>query len=934
MKRFFLFGVALISAVALYAQQPQALPNDPAVKVGRLENGLTYYIRHNDKPAQRCEFYLATNAGAINEAPGQDGLAHFLEHMCFNGLKNLPGKQMLEYLQSIGCSFGGNINAGTGVETTQYMLNNVPVIRDGIIDTCLLIMHDYSHFVLMEASEIESERGVILEEKRTRNTAQWRMFEQSAPYYYGGTKYATCNLIGSENTLKTFQREALVDFYTTWYRPDKQAVIVVGDIDPEQIEAKLKKLFADIPAAENPKQLEPMPIPDNEEPVIGVLTDPENSGNSVTFLWRRPSIPEIYNNTDQVFVLNIANDIFELVMDERFEEITSKPDAPFMYAGLGNGNLIESTDAMMGQVSFKNGQDVEAIKAFLTEVERIKRYGITPAEYQRAKDNLISRLEKAAQGASSRKNPEFIRPLIANFFDNQPYLEPQIKLDYAKLVCDQINEQIVSQMMASYITDKNLCVVLTGPSSVEHPTKEQILDLIKASRTEEVAAPKAEVANVALLDATLLKGSKIKKSKETVAGATEWTLANGVQVIFLPTEYKKDEVKVRLELQGGKSLIADEDLYSFEENILSLFKRNSGLAGFTKSELSKILAGKVASANFWLESTSHGISTSSTPKDLETALQLLYLTFTQPRMDADEYGIGINQIKSILPNLEKDPSFQLQKRVPKDVYGDTPRMFTISEEVVAKANIATYEKVYKQLFKDAAGAKVYVVGNVSAETLKPLVEKYIGSLPKGKKALSWKDDGVRARKGEYRDFFTTPMENPKASVVQIYTAYLPATVENKVLFSATKYIIDMVYTDVLREQEGGTYGASVIGDFTTRPYEGIDMEVIFDTNVDQAASLEALAKKGMKELAENGPSDEFFTRTVELFKNTFVQNRINNNYWMGVLNTYYEYGYNKDIESEKVVNELTKEKIAEFARKILEQGNLIEIEMKPEAAAK
>lgn len=934
MKKLFLLCAALICATALQAQQPQALPNDPNVKVGKLENGLTYYIRHNDKPAQRCEFYLATNAGAINEGPGQDGLAHFLEHMCFNGLKNLPGKQMLEYLQSIGCTFGGNINAGTGVETTQYMLNNVPVIREGIIDTCLLIMHDYSHFVLMEASEIEAERGVILEEKRTRNTARWRMFEQSAPYYYGDSKYATCNLIGSENTLKTFKRDALVDFYTTWYRPDKQAVIVVGDIDPEMIEAKLKALFADIPASVNPKEMDPITIADNAEPVIGVLTDPENTSNVATFLWRRPAIPEIFNNTDQIFVLQVANELFENVMDERFQEITSKPDAPFVYAGLGNGNLIESTDALQGQVSFKNGQDIEAIKAFLTEVERMKRYGITAAEYQRAKENLLSGYEKAAQGAESRKNSEFIRPLISNFFDNTPFMEPKTKYEFAKMICDNLNEQYVSQMMTRFITDNNLCVVVTGPSSVEHPTKEQIAELIKNSRTAEVAAPKVEATNLVLLDAAALKGSKIKKSQAIIAGATEMTLANGVKVVVLPTDYKKDEVKIRLELQGGKSLIATEDLYSFEDNIWSLYLYNSGLANFSKTELSKVLAGKVAKANPWIGDTSHGISASSTPKDLETAFQLLYLNFTQPRFDADEYAVGINQIKAVLPNFEKDPSFKLQKRIPQDVYDNNPRTFLIDSSVVEKANIATVEKVYKQLFKDAAGATVYVVGNVEMETLKPLLEKYVGSLPKGKKALNWQDDGVRIRKGEFKDHFTTPMETPKASVVQMYSAYMPATVENRVLFSAVKYILDMVYVDSLREEEGGTYGASVVGDFTARPYEGINMQVVFDTNVDQAASLEALAIKGMKELAQNGPTDEFFTRTVEMFKNTFIQNRISNSYWLGVLNSYYNYGYNKDTESEKVVNELTKEKIAAFAKMILDQGNFIEIEMKAEEAQK
>ncbi len=928
MKRILVLVAALAAAVTMSAQQ--VLPNDPAVKVGKLDNGLTYYIRHNDKPAERCEFYLATNAGALNEGPGQDGLAHFLEHMCFNGLKNLPGKQMLEYLQSIGCAFGANINASTGVETTQYMLNNVPVVREGIIDTCLLVMHDYSHFVLCEVDEIEAERGVILEEKRTRNTAQWRMFEQTAPYYYGDTKYATTNIIGSEENLKTFPQERLLDFYQTWYRPDKQAVIVVGDIDVDQIEAKIKALFADIPAAVDPKEMDPIIIPDNAEPVIGVITDPENTSNSITVLWRHPAIPEQYNNTDQVFVMNQVNNLFALVMDERFNDITSKPDAPFLGASIGKGPLIETCDAMFASVSFKNGQDLEAFSAFMTEIERTKRYGVTAAELQRAKDKVLSSYEKAVQGADSRKNPSFIQPLIQNFFNNRPYLAPETRYELAKMIFAQINEQVVNQIMCQYFTDENMVVVLTGPASVEHPSEQQLLDIVLASRAAEVEAPAVEESNVELLNTKALKGSKVKKSAATIAGATEWTLKNGVKVVVLPTEYKKDEVSIRLELPGGESLISDEELYSFDDNVWAVYLNNSGLGQFSSTELSKVLAGKVASSNPWIDATSHGISASSTPKDLETALQLLYMNFVMPRFDADEYQVGINQIEAVLPNLDSNPMFQLQKRIPTDLYSDNPRRFTISREVLDKANLETLEKVYRRLFKDVAGATVYVVGNVEMETLKPLIEKYIGSLPKGKKAAQWKDDGVRIRKGEFSDHFTTPMTTPKASVLQLYSAELPATIENKVLLRATTYILNMKYTDTLREEEGGTYGASVSGNFTERPYEGCLIQVYFDTNVAQAASLEAIAIKGVKELAEEGPSDEFFTRTVEYFKNNIPQNRINNGYWMGVLNDYYEFGYNKDVETEAIVNSLTKEQVAEFVKAVLAQGNFIEIEMGPQ----
>ncbi|MDE5889723.1 MAG: insulinase family protein [Bacteroidales bacterium] len=332
MKRIFVLLAAIITATSMFGQSQ--LPNDPEVRKGQLENGLTYYIRHNDKPAGRAEFYLATNVGAIQETPDQDGLAHFLEHMCFNGTQNLPGKQMLEYLQKIGAEFGRNINAQTGVEQTTYMLNNIPVTREGIIDTCILIMHDYSHFVTCDPIEIDKERGVIIEEKRSRNTASWRMFEKSLPYYYGDSKYATCTLIGSQENLETFKPESLTNFYHTWYRPDLQAVIVVGDIDVDQIEAKIRDRFSDIPAAVNPKAKEMHKIPDNDEPIIGIITDPEATNTELTIFWKSEPTPEELNSTDYGFFLNLLNDYIYLIMSERLNDITSRPGATFIRASL------------------------------------------------------------------------------------------------------------------------------------------------------------------------------------------------------------------------------------------------------------------------------------------------------------------------------------------------------------------------------------------------------------------------------------------------------------------------------------------------------------------------------------------------------------------------------------------------------------------------
>ena len=391
MKRLFIFIAAIFAAAVATGQTP--LPNDPAVRVGKLENGMTYYIRLNALPEGRAEFHLATDVGAVQETDEQDGLAHFLEHMCFNGTKNLPDKMLLEYLQSIGAEFGRNINAATGYETTTYMLNNIPVTREGIIDTCLLVMHDYSHFVTCDPVEIDAERGVILEEKRTRNTAAWRNYQAARKYYFGNTVHSQRTLIGGEEQLKTFKPEALVDFYKTWYRPDMQALIVVGDIDVDQIEAKIKTIFADIPAPVNPKEKVLHKIPDNVEPIVGILTAPELTSSSIEVMWKSEPMPKELKNTDVAFTMDIIKLYIRLIMRARFADITAKPDAPFLGGSFYISNLCNSCDATMGSVSFKDGDAVNAFTAFMTEIEKMKRFGFTDGEVQRAKDNIISRCE-------------------------------------------------------------------------------------------------------------------------------------------------------------------------------------------------------------------------------------------------------------------------------------------------------------------------------------------------------------------------------------------------------------------------------------------------------------------------------------------------------------------------------------------------------------
>ena len=932
MKRLVLVFIAALGfAAAATAQTP--LPNDPATKVGKLDNGMTYYIRHNEKPAQRAEFYLATHVGAIQETPDQDGLAHFLEHMCFNGLKNLPGKQMLEYLQSIGAEFGRNINASTGVEVTQYMLNNIPVTREGIIDTCLLVMHDYSHFVLNEQEEIDGERGVIIEERRTRRNASWRMYEQNKQYMYKGSKYADCTLIGSQENLETFKRESLVNFYETWYRPDNQALIVVGDVDPDQIEAKIKTLFADIPAPVDPKAKDVIKVPENEEPIVGVVTDPEASNCEIDMMWKSDPLPREMNNTDLAFTMDLLKDVISSVMNERLTDITSKPGAPFISGNFGIGSLCETVDVVIGSMAFKEGEHDSALEAFYTEIEKMKRYGFTDAEVQRAKDQLISILEKRAEGAESRQNSEFIGPIINNFFNNSLYMEPAMEAQLAKMVLSQIPASALSQVASQLITDENLVILYNGPEKegLTNPTAEELLGVYTRVKGSEIEANAEEQIDSELVNPAKLKGAKVKKSRELVKGITEWTLGNGVTVAWLPTDYKKDQVLLRLVMDGGQSLIPDADMVSFEDNLQTLFTDNSGVSKYSRTTLTKMLAGKQVNVVPYINSLTHGISGSCQPKDLETALQLLYLEFTDPRFDEDEWNVGKNQIEAVFPNLKNTPNFRFQQEFMRTIYDNNPRNIILDEDVLAKASLADVERNYRKLFKNAAGAKLYIVGNVDEAELKPLVEKYVGSLKKGCKALKWKDTGERFVQGQVENAFSMDMQTPKSTVFQFYnTLDVPYTVQDKVNLDAAAYILNMIYTDTLREEEGGTYGASAGMGIDKYPVDRAYIQVYFDTNPSSADKLRALAVSGLKKLAEEGPTDEQMTRVKENFNKNIPESRIRNNYWLEEINYFYRYGgMDYDAEYEAAVANLSADGIKKTLSNVLASGNFAEVFMTP-----
>ena len=920
--------------VEAYVSQLPKLPNTDQVRIGHLDNGLTYYIRHNELPKGRAEFYLATNVGAIEEEyPAQDGLAHFLEHMCFNGTEHFPDKSILNYLRSIGAEFGRNINASTGFEETQYMLNNIPVERESVVDSCLMILCDYSHFVLNEPKEIDAERGVIIEERRTRRNASWRTMEAALPYYFGpDSKQASCTLIGTQEHLETFKPESLVAFYHTWYHPGNQAVIVVGDVDVDRTEAKIKEVFGIIPLKENPVAKPIQTIASHSEPRVGVITDPETTSPSVELIWHSEAMPESVNAT----VLGAATDLIEsiigMVMRERFNDITSKPGSPYLSGSFGISSLIyEDIDAVMGDVTLKEENILAGFRDFYTELVRLKRYGISDAEFNRAKADYLSALETRANRAETRQNPEFIGDIISNFFDKYPIMEPKDEKEIMEALLGQVNTQAINQSVASLMGDENLVVVYSGPQKdgAATPTAEQLLQVIAEVNASEISAPEGEEIPEAFLDPSKLKGSPVAKTGTTIYGAQEWTLKNGVKVIVYPTDLRKDQILFNLYKDGGKSLISTEDLASFDSDIFSLFRSNSGVSSFSGTTVSKMLTGKNLSVNPYFDRLKNGINGNSTVKDFETALQIVYLYFTDPRFDAEEWQNGIDQLNAVLPNLMNQPNYKFQKELMNTLYGNNARRQMLSDETIAKASLATVEKNWKKLFADAAGATFVVVGDVNPEAIKPLIEKYIGSLPKGKKALSWVDTNENYVKGKVENVIEVDMQTPKSTVYQVYNADIPYSYTKDAAMDAISYILDMRYTNSLREEEGGTYGASTMGGIDRLPKENAWFLVGWDCKPALCDKLRQLAIDGFNDLATNGPTDDEMNSAKLNLQKNLPESRQNNTWWRNGIELYLQHGEDRDAAYEQAVNNLTKEDLTSLMQELLASGNFVEMVMKP-----
>ncbi|MBQ7856075.1 MAG: insulinase family protein [Alistipes sp.] len=945
MKRLFFLAIASILAVTAVAQmQPTAepvypvMPTDPALRTGKLANGMRYYIRHNDKQKNLADFHIIHNVGAIQEADNQQGLAHFLEHMAFNGTINLPGKTLIEYLEKVGVKFGANLNAGTSWDYTEYMMKDVPVVRQGVIDTAMLVLHDWSHFIELKPEEIDSERGVIMEELRTRDGADWRSTIKLIKAVAKGTLYEHRNLIGHLEGLKSFSYDDIRTFYDKWYRPDYQAVVIVGDIDVDKVEAQIKSLMSDIPApAPDAPEKDVIVVPDNVEPIISIFEDPEMIESEASIFIKREAMPLKMRNTIVAEQFALIHSLGAQMANTRLAEMAMKPNAPFIRAYIHNGGIgiCPTLDMLTCGVTTKDGGLNEGLEAAYTELERIRRHGFTESEFERAKQSVLRREEQAYTNRNDRKNAEYVRRYTSNFRKNTAMPDAEVEWKTDSVIISQLPLAAVNQVFAQYITDHNNVIVVNAPKKegVVNPSESDILATIAKVKGSEIA-PYADntIKEPLIADLKALKGSPVKKSKTTtdqMLGTTEWTLKNGVKVVVRPSVFKADEVCVDIiSNHHGIANLSDEDCNT--ANLFSMIMGNQGVSKFSVSDLRKLLSGKAASVQIGLGDYKTSIEGFGSPKDLETLMQLLYLNFTQPRFNEDDFNVTIGQLRSYVENLKSNPDYVASAEVQKTLYGNSPRRQQISTEMLNNVKFERLASIHKQLFSNIADFTVYITGNVDLESLKPLVEKYIGSIPASKRLTPAKDDGVRYVKGVVVNDFRVAMQQPKVGVYRFYTGEIPYTLENKVAMSFLSSALTSRYTISIREEKGGTYGVGVGGRVSDKFEPKYILQVQFDTNEQMADELSDIVVAELQKIANEGPLAADVDKTREYLLKEWQNQLRDNGSWAQFIMEKYNNGLDYIGSYEQIVKDMSVEKVQALAKKILSDNNMTYVVMRPQ----
>ena len=931
--KHFLTIVALFFACNIYAQQGK-IDNDNTIRKGILPNGMTYYIRHNAQTKGVADFYIAQKVGSILEEKRQRGLAHFLEHMAFNGTKHFPGNTLqpgiVAWCESVGIKFGANLNAYTSVDQTVYNISAAPVTREGVIDSCLLILNDWSHELLLTDKEIDKERGVIEEEWRTRRSgmAMQRLSEQAMPIIYAGTKYSDCMPIGNIDIVRTFPYNDLRDYYSKWYRPDLQAIIVVGDINEDKIEEKIKKLFAKIPLPQNPAHRIYYPIGNNEKMILYTATDKEQPTVNFTLYMKRDVTPKQERNTIQNYADDYKTNILRMAINDRLEELSRTKNAPFISASVRSGNffLASTKDAFELSGVLKEGKAIEAIQLLVGEVERARANGITIDELKRGKAEMLSYAENDYNDRSNRRNGEFVEQCVQNFLEETPIIEPEKELEMVRKLDKTVTIDDVNELAKTIITNQNQVVTMFGPdkNTFKMPTNSSIENAILKAQKQHYTPYKTQNTLTERLITKLPKPGSIISERTYKYGYTEFTLSNGLKVYVRPTNFEPDEVNLKLFSLGGKNIYPDSEMPNL--TYLMAGATIGGVAQYNDLTLEKMLAGKTATVTPFIDNDTRGMAGTSNVKDTKTLLELVYLYFTQPRKDPQAFKNLMEQQQEFLTNAHVNPMLAYNDTLHKVAYA-TNRMESMNKEQLKRVNYNRIMHIYKELFANAANFKLILTGNININKLRPLLCQYIATLPSNNTKETIGTYEPKLVDGKKTYIFHKKQTTPTAITTIVIKGKMEYNNRNELLMDAIGQLLRIVYTEKVREDKGGTYSVQVSGNLQHHPNDEALLRIAFQTDPQKYNDLIPIVYKELEKMATEGPSQQDLDKVKAYELKVYNQVLRMNNYWEYVLYTDLYNGIDVDTDFRYIVENMTCDDIRTTLRNLLNQNNCIEVTM-------
>ena len=937
-RKLFVAALMIFSSAAMVAQEMQMppIPVDPNVRIGKLDNGLTYYIRHNEYPEHVANFYIAQRVGSINEDDSQRGLAHFLEHMAFNGSEHFKGNGIIEFCRSLGVEFGSDLNAYTSIDQTVYRVCDVPTKRATAVDSCLLILKDWSNGLALEPDEIDKERDVVHNEWRLGEGPSQRMITRALPKMYPGSKYGERMPIGLMSVIDSFKPQTLRAYYQKWYRPDNQAIIVVGDVDVDHIEAQIKSLFGSIKVDPNAPKVVPEQVPDTPEAICVFEKDKEMQMSQVMVLMKHDATPDEEKASMAYLIEDYVKSVISQMMNQRLSEMTQEESCPFFQAFADDDEyLLSRTKDCFELVGIpKEGKDMETLQILYREAKRAREFGFTATEYERAKADFLSGLEKRYTNRDKRKNAEYGNDYRDNYLTNEPIPPLDVLYMTMQQIAPNIPVQVINQVVPQLISanDSNLVVIefAQEKEGKVYPTEKEMAAAVAAARAEKIEAYVDNVKDEPLVDVATIKAGKILSETENKTfDYKELKLSNGAKVILKKTDFKDDEVQMEAVAYGGKSKFtnpADFTNLKVFNQVIGI----SGLGNFSSNELQKALAGKECNADLSLNENNQYVSAHSTPKDLETMMQMVYLYFTAVKKDEKQFQNLMTQLDMSLKNKSLSPDAVFSDSLSATLYAHNPRFVNIDVKDLKDINYDRILEIARERYQNAGQFTFVFLGNFDEATLRPLIEQYIASLPATKaKPEDFKETRTLAM-GQVKNHFRVKSDSPKATAVRIWNTYAPYTLESDIKLSAAGQILSQIYLKTIREDESAAYSVGAYGGFNLSGKDAImQLQAYCPMNPDKQEIANRLLDEGFENCTKTIDAD-ILNKVKEFMLKQADEDAKKNGHWMGVITTWLDYGFDSHSDYKKIVESLTPQTMADFFKQIKASGNCIDVVMLPE----